>query len=75
MTINESIRKCRTSRGITQKEIAERLGIPRPFVTQIENGERKIPVERLIQLADIFGCTLDELVGRNVDVNGKEVSA
>lgn len=64
MTINDSIKHCRTSRGFTQKEIAEKLGIPRTFISQIEQGNRQIPTERLIQLADIFDCSLDELVGR-----------
>lgn len=64
MTINDSIKHCRTSRGLTQEEITEKLGIPRTFIGQIEQGNRQIPTERLIQLADIFDCSFDELVRR-----------
>ena len=64
MLINESIKQCRESRGFTQEDIAEKMGISKQFIFQIEQGERKIPIDRLIQMSNIFDCTLDELVGR-----------
>lgn len=70
MLINESIKQCRVSRGYTQEDIAEKMGLSKQFILQLENGDRKIPVDRLIQMADIFECSLDELVGRS-----KEASA
>lgn len=69
MLINESIRQCRISKGFTQEDIAEKLGLSKQFILQIEQGKRKIPVDRLIQIANILNCTLDDLVGRNF---GKE---
>ena len=65
MLINESIKQCRISRGFTQEDIAEKMGLSKQFILQIEQGERKIPVDRLIQIANILDCTLDDLVGRN----------
>lgn len=70
MLINESIKECRISKGFTQSELAEKLGVSKRYIIYIEQGDKKIPVDKLIQMADIFHCSLDELVGRN-----KEVSA
>lgn len=67
MLINESIRQCRISKGFTQKDIAEKLGLSKQFILQIEQGKRKIPVDRLIQIANILDCTLDDLVGRKLE--------
>lgn len=41
------------------------MGLSKQFILQLEQGQRKIPVDRLIQIANILDCTLDDLVGRN----------
>lgn len=69
MLINESVKECRISRGLTQEDLAEKLGVSKRYVIYMEQGDKKIPVDRLIQMADIFGCSLDELVGRNTEVS------
>lgn len=64
MTINESLRRCRESRGFSQNMLAEKMGVSKIFISALENGNRQIPVDRLIQIANILNCSLDELVGR-----------
>jgi len=43
------------------------MGLSKQFILQLEQGQRKIPVDRLIQIANILDCTLDDLVGRNFE--------
>lgn len=51
--------------GLTQKQLAEKLGV---FYTSIANYERGTVVPSYLtvwDLADVFDCSIDELVGRN----------
>lgn len=44
------IKQFRKSNKLTQKELAEYLDIPIPFLSAIENGRNRFPKERLIKL-------------------------
>ncbi len=55
------LREKRKARKFTQKYIAECLGITQQAYWLIENGQRRITLERAKKLAEIFGCTIDEL--------------
>lgn len=61
----ENIKKLRKSRGLTQKEIAEELGITQPTYQQWESGKRSPTGETLEKLADFFNVSTDFLLGRN----------
>lgn len=43
---------------------AERIGMPKDTYTAIEQGKTGLSLERAWFFADILGCTLDELAGR-----------
>ncbi len=60
--IGERIRKLREATGLNQKRLAELLGISRPAVSQIENDERKVCVDELLKLAEIFNVSVDGLL-------------
>jgi transcriptional regulator with XRE-family HTH domain len=47
---------------ISQQELAERLGVSRPTISQIESGERKISADELIKLSEIFNLSVDGLL-------------
>ena len=46
----------RKSAGITQVELAERLGRPQPFVSYLERGERRIDVIEFCAIAKALGA-------------------
>ena len=52
----------RKKSGLTQEEVAEKLGVSRQAVAKWERGESQPDIESCIALADIFGTTLDLLV-------------
>ena len=64
MTLEESLKKCRETAEIPQLEVARALGISQFAVSQWETGGRKPSIDRLKQLEDLYGCTIDQLVGR-----------
>lgn len=60
----EALKALRFSHDLTQIQLADLLGVSRQAVSQWEAGMSKPSVARLWQIADLFGATLDELVGR-----------
>jgi transcriptional regulator with XRE-family HTH domain len=56
------LRDLRTARGLTQQELARRLGIARSAIAQIENGKRKLSAAELLQLAGVFDMPVEQLV-------------
>ena len=60
----ENIRKLRTDRGFTQKQIADILGVSQNTYSQYEIGVLNYPVDALIKLADFYGVSVDYLLGR-----------
>lgn len=63
--LKENIKKARLKAGLTQKEVAEKMGIQQPNYGQWERGIRKPKLETLEKLAEIFGTTVDALKGRD----------
>lgn len=57
------LREKRQERGITQNDLAVRVGVKRNTVCQWETGSRQPRVELLPKIAAILGCTVDELLG------------
>lgn len=45
----------RKEAGVTQAELAARLGKPQPFVSNIERGERRVDVIEFYQIAEALG--------------------
>jgi transcriptional regulator with XRE-family HTH domain len=64
-TLGERIRKERLRYGMSQVELARRVGISKTAMNQIEMGETTDPrVSRLRAIADILGVSMDYLAGR-----------
>lgn len=50
----ERIRRLRVGAGYSQAEVADRVGLSRTAVTQIERGNRAVSVEELVRFASAF---------------------
>lgn len=61
--IGQRIKKLREEKGITQQDLADMLKVLRPTVSQIESGDRKISVDELIKLSEIFNISVPYLMG------------
>ena len=59
-----NIKKIRVQKGFTQSEVASALGVSSVVYSRYETGKRQPSIDTLIQIADIFGVTVDYLLGR-----------
>ncbi|WCS24169.1 helix-turn-helix domain-containing protein [Methylobacterium sp. NMS14P] len=58
----ELVVRAREAAGLTQAEVAGRLGRHQPFVSNIESGERRVDLIELLDLAAIIGLDLNHVV-------------
>ena len=61
MKIEDKIRRARLRKGITQNQIAEKIGISQPTYAQWENGKRKPKLETLKKIADALEVPVSTL--------------
>lgn len=57
-------KRLRSSSGLTQAEMAEKLGISRSTIGMYETGAREPDFETLEKIADFFNVDIDYLLGR-----------
>jgi transcriptional regulator with XRE-family HTH domain len=72
LQIAEQIKKLRTDRRLTQSELAKKLKVSRSAVNAWEQGTNNPALSYVAEIADIFGVSLDYLVGggdNKVDVS------
>ena len=60
----ERIRNLRIDRGLTQKQVAEYLNIKQNTYSQYEIGVLNYPLDTVAKLADLYGVSVDYLIGR-----------
>ena len=63
MTFSDRLRYQRKLSGMTQKELAAKLGVAYQMIQRYENGMRSPKLETVARFADALGCTPDELYG------------
>lgn len=60
----ERVKEQREKLGITQSELARRIGVTYTVIQGYEKGTKMASGNTLIALADEFRCTVDYLLGR-----------
>ena len=60
----KDLRKWRERKGLSQKEVAISLGVAPPQISKWESGTTDPTLENLIKLSELYGITLDEIIGR-----------
>lgn len=67
-TVKEEIAKnllfYRKKSGLTQKELADKLGVKNTAVSNWESGYNSIDIETLFSACEIFGVTLNDMYGK-----------
>ncbi len=71
-TIGERIKYHRKRLGMTQEQLAERIGVSAQAVSKWENNLSCPDISILPELAALFGITVDELLGKNEPVHEAE---
>lgn len=65
--IGRNIKRVRTSREITQGQVAEKLGFSENYYGRVERGEEKPSLERLFELCYLFSTPLEEFFEGSYD--------
>lgn len=60
---SENIKKYRIKANLTQKELADKLGVSFQTVSKYENGINEPDLSTLRLMSVIFGCPLVDLIG------------
>lgn len=63
--------RLRKNADMTQSDLAERLNVTRQAVSKYEIGDSFPDVSILVLMADVFGVTLDELIGAGEPTRGE----
>ena len=67
MSLGNRLFHARKKQGLSQEDVAGKLGVSRQTVSKWESGQSYPDFQRLVLLADYFDISLDELV-RGLDV-------
>lgn len=72
MDIGSKIKEIRIKKGITQKELAEKLGTSQQNLAQYECGKRNPKLETVKKIADALNVFMSDLINEEVDYTRPE---
>ena len=72
MVLGNSLFHTRKKAGLTQEEVAERLGVSRQTIGKWEADETLPDIRQSKRLATLYGVTLDKLIEFDLDVSQVE---
>ena len=61
--IASRIREARKMAGLSQAQVAKMLGLPRPSVTDMESGNRRVGADEISVLAELYEVSATWLLG------------
>ena len=65
MEFSERLKDLRKQAGLTQVDVAEKLGISQPAYASWERGAKKPTQDNLVKIAQILNVSVDYLVGNS----------
>ena len=60
--IGERLKKARTSKGLTQEQLSEKLDVSVAFLSRAERGNVKINLSRISQICDILDISISTIL-------------
>ena len=71
---SEKLKALREARGLTQLQVADRIGISKAMISAYETASKAPSVDVLIRLSRLYGVSIDHLVcvnsPKSLDVSG-----
>lgn len=68
MSLGSSLFDARKKKGLSQEEVAEKLGVSRQTISKWETDETLPDIKQSKKLSVIYGVTLDELIDFDIEV-------
>lgn len=62
LKIGYNVRTIRIQRGISQKELARRVGVSQAHISDIERGERKASISVLLKIMEALKCSPTDIM-------------
>ena len=70
MKFGDKLILLRKKKGLSQEELAEKLGVSRQSVSKWESNNTYPETDKIIQICNIFDCSMDDLINDKVtDIN------
>lgn len=66
MKFGNILRQKREERRMTQTDLAERIGTTQQNINSYETGYKVPPLRVVVAAADVFRCSTDEMIGREI---------
>lgn len=60
--LGENLKRIRTQLGMSQGDVAKKIGADRAYVSGVENGRRNVTLSTIAKLAQSLGVEVDELM-------------
>lgn len=70
--IGENVGKYRSEAGLTQAQLAERVGVGTAFISRVERGQKMMKICTLYAMADALHVSCDALLYRHTAVTQVE---
>ncbi|MBI3253041.1 MAG: DUF4065 domain-containing protein [Candidatus Omnitrophica bacterium] len=67
-SLGQRIKALREASDLSQEELAERVGLHRVALTQIENAQREVNAEELVRFSKVFEISTDVLLDLQKDI-------
>lgn len=64
MELKDNVKQRREQMELSQQQLADLIGVNQAMISYIESGMKVPSLAVTISLANAFGCSIDELVGR-----------
>lgn len=62
LSVGENIKKFRLEQNLTQEELAKKLNVSRPLITQFERGTRTPTILLSKEIATVLDCKIEDLL-------------
>ena len=72
--IGKRIRRFRLSKNITQEELAFQIDTSAAYISNIERGKKKVSLQKLCEIAEILGLTVNDLIYGSSEHKSGEVA-
>lgn len=66
MKFGDKLIALRKKKKLSQEELAEKLGVSRQSVSKWESGSTYPETDKIVQICNIFDCTMDDLINDNI---------
>ncbi|MBR3804197.1 MAG: helix-turn-helix transcriptional regulator [Clostridia bacterium] len=62
--VGKRLYECRKTCGLTQRQVAEQLGVAQPVYSRFEKGKFECNYDQLCKLSELFDVSIDFLLGK-----------